>query len=375
MAWADVVPTVSIVMSVYNDPDGFVQAYNSIQAQTLSDYEFIVINDGSTDERTGWLISEYAAAQWRDGRMRGWDNHHNLGLATSLNVGVEMSRSPLIARQDSGDLSHPERLARQVAFMQAHPEVVLLGTGGRMVDSRGQVIAPILRQHDDAALRQALREDNAFTHGSVVFRKEAFQRVGGYDECFPASQDYDLFVRLADVGQVANLPDALYDWRFDPRSTTFARFRKQYAYRQVVRLRQHDPFTAPNIPALMAQAPVLAERLWWLAQLAGIDSPDAHVVQMALAQDQPEWQDRPVLLPYAVKYGLKLADKHHDWDAVLRWLSLLYPANPAWQGRALRRIAARATIPLSSQARALLWQGWQSDWRGWGKLLKQLIHR
>lgn len=375
MGWADVVPTVSIVMAVYNDPEGFVQAYESIKAQTLQDYEFIVINDGSTDEATGQTISEYSAAQWRDGRMRGWSNERNLGLAASLNEGVERSRAPLIARQDSGDLSHPERLARQVAFMQAHPEVVLLGTGARMIDSRGQVIAPVIRHYDDADLRRALRENNAFTHGSVVFRKAAFEQVGGYDEYFPATQDYDLFVRLAQVGQVANLPDVLYDWRFNPHSTTFARFRKQYAYRQVVRLRQHDPFAAPDIPTLMAQAPVLAERLWWLAQLAAIDSPDAPIVQAILAQDQPEWQDRQALLPYAVKYGLKMAYQHRDWEAVLRWLAMLYPDQPAWQGRALRRIAARTTLPLSHQARVLLWQGWANDWRGWGNLLKQLTRQ
>lgn len=357
-------PVVSVVMAVYNDAEGLPIALKSILAQDLRALECIVVDDGSTDT-TPALLESYAA---RDARLRIVRNERNLGLAASLNRGIALARAPLIARQDSGDFSHPLRLMNQIIDMNEQPQRVLLGTDAQLTDAHGLIIAPVIRQHDDAALRLALREDNAFTHGSVVFRKAAFVQAGGYDESFPAAQDYELFVRLAALGEVANLPNTLYQWRFDVHSTTFARFPKQYAYRQVVRLRQQDPAATPDIAALMAEAPVLAERLWWLAQLAAIGSPQAAEAQAFIAQQQPEWQDKPALLPYAVKYGLKLAEKHHAWPPVLAWLAMLYPDQPAWQGRALRRIAARHPLALPPAARALRWQGWWRDWRGWPSL-------
>jgi len=357
-------PVVSVVMAVHNDAEGLPVALESILAQDLRALECIVVDDGSTDA-TPERLAQLAA---RDTRLKVIRNERNLGLAASLNRGIVLARAPLIARQDSGDFSHPLRLLNQIIELNDKPDLVLLGTGAQLADADGLVLASVIRQQDDAALRQALREDNAFTHGSVVFRKAAFEQAGGYDESFPAAQDYELFVRLAGVGQVANLPDTLYQWRFDVNSTTFARFPKQYAYRQVVRLRQQDPAATPNIAALMAQAPILAERLWWLAQLAAIGSRQASAAQALIAQEQPEWQDKPALLPYAVKYGLKLAEKYRAWPPVLAWLAALYPDDPAWQGRALRRIAARTSLPLHPAARALRWHTWWQDWRGWPSL-------
>jgi len=199
----DMRPAVSIVMAVHNGQRHLSDAVQSILAQTMGDFEFIVIDDGSTDW-TARLLDEFAES---DPRLRVVHRPHQ-GLAESLNFGVAQARSELIARMDADDVSMPERLELQSSFMHSHPEIGLLGTAVFLAaedgDDRGCWDPPT--GHEE--IRKALIRANQFAHPTVMFRRSTFESLGGYRNMRYA-QDYDLWLRFAAVDQVANLPQRL----------------------------------------------------------------------------------------------------------------------------------------------------------------------
>lgn len=189
-------------MSVYNGEEYLAEAIESILNQTYVDFEFIIINDGSTDAAAEIIHS------YDDPRIRSREQS-NIGLTPSLNRGIALARGEYMARMDDDDLSLPERLARQVAFLGAHPEVGVLGTSCRIVDELNDREWEHQVPVSDEELRRHLVRGNPFVHTSVMVRMSALEAVGGYDEAFPYSQDYELWVRLAGCTRLANLPEAL----------------------------------------------------------------------------------------------------------------------------------------------------------------------
>ncbi len=206
-------PLVSVVLPVYNCEDYLGEAIESILRQTFSSFEFIIINDGSKDR------SAEVIAGFQDERLRVYDQA-NQGLAATLNRGISLARGAYIARQDQDDLSYPERLAHQVAHMEAHPDCVLLGTWAQILE----VDRPVDRFHrhpvDEAELRYLMLFNNPFVHSSVMLRKEAVQRIGGYttDPERQPPEDFELWSRLSRVGQVANIGEVLLAYREIPGS-------------------------------------------------------------------------------------------------------------------------------------------------------------
>lgn len=202
---------VTVLMPVHDGERYVGEAIESVLGQRWSDFEFVIVDDGSTD-RTAEVIASY-----RDPRIRVLTNDTRLGIPRSLNRGLDAASSPLIARQDADDRSRPDRLGEQLAFMNAHPEVALLGAQVRVVDARGRLSRPPgwQRPAGCAAIRFQLLFDNAFLHSTVMFRRGA----GRYDESLPSPEDYDLWSRIAARRPVANLPRALVDLRFHAAST------------------------------------------------------------------------------------------------------------------------------------------------------------
>ncbi|WP_300156626.1 glycosyltransferase [Solidesulfovibrio sp.] len=201
-------PKVSVVLPVYNGALYLRAAVESILSQTFGDFECIIIDDGSRDE------SYAVAAAIDDPRIR-LLRQENTGLAATLNRGISLARGPYIARQDQDDLSDPCRLERQVAFMDAHPDCVLLGTRAIItVDD-----APTGRFHDHpvdtAILRLDLLFNNPFVHSSVMLRRDMVLAAGGYttDPDRQPPEDYELWSRLARRHAVANLPERLVHYR------------------------------------------------------------------------------------------------------------------------------------------------------------------
>ena len=189
-------------MSVHNAAPWLREAMESVLAQTAADLELIVIDDGSTDATPDVL------AAISDPRLR-VERQEWRGLTQSLNRALRLANAPLLARMDADDVSLPERFERQLAFLDAHPDVGLLGTGCHEISGAGEILRTISPPGDDGAIRRALIRRNPFVHSSVMMRRAALERVGGYDEFLRVAQDYDLWMRMSRVTRLANLPEPL----------------------------------------------------------------------------------------------------------------------------------------------------------------------
>ncbi len=195
-------PAVSVLMGVRDGAPWVRDAVASVLAQTLADLELIVVDDGSTDATAGLL------AAFDDPRLR-VERRPRQGLTPALNHALAAARAPLVARLDADDLAAPERLARQAGFLAAHPGIGVVGSAAREVDAEGRVLRVVTPPADDAAIRRALIRRNPMVHSSVTMRRASLEAVGGYDARFDIAQDYDLWMRLAAVTRLANLPEAL----------------------------------------------------------------------------------------------------------------------------------------------------------------------
>lgn len=191
-------------MSVFNGEQYLDEAVRSILGQTFSDFEFIVVDDGSTDS-TPAMLAEYRA---RDSRITIF-NRQNEGQASALNCACERARGKYLFNLDADDVALPSRIAKQLAFLEENPDTVLLGTASRMIWADGRTIKERIPPTDDASIRQELATRASLCHTSIAMRKEAFLAAGGYRAPFKCGQDYDLFLRIAEHGRVANLDEIL----------------------------------------------------------------------------------------------------------------------------------------------------------------------
>ncbi len=197
-------PRVSVICSVYNGIDHLDKAVPSILAQTLSDFEFLIVDDGS-DDGTSEYLAELAE---RESRVRLF-RRERVGLARAVNHALEYARAPYVARQDFDDVSYPGRLAAQVDYLDAHPEVGLVGTWYVLDDqNRGE---RYVRQHpiDDAGIRRRMSKAIPFAHTLVTLRTEALRQVGGIAEVDNIT-DLRTWISVAEAGwQLANIPEVL----------------------------------------------------------------------------------------------------------------------------------------------------------------------
>ena len=200
-------PKVSVVMSVYNGERYLRQAVDSILNQTFTDFEFIIVDDGSTDDTPAFLDS------YTDPRIVRLKNNACIGLTRSLNRGLVVAQGAYIARQDADDISLPARLEQQVKFLDSHPTVGLVGTRREEIDEQGRTLVVRELPCDDLYIRAWLLWRVPFTHGSILARSSLLRLLGGYREVFDTTQDYDLWLRLAECTQLANLPEGLYRYR------------------------------------------------------------------------------------------------------------------------------------------------------------------
>jgi len=207
-------PHVTVLMAVHDEQSFVGRAIESILSQSLTDFEFLIIDDGSEDQ-TPQILAEYAET---DHRIR-VKRVSQQGLGACLAYGVSQSRGACIARMDGDDVAHPERLQRQMDWLARHPEVAAVGAAARFIDEDGDLIghrSPPLGH--DAITRQLFTgRGGAMIHPSVVIRREALNQAGGYDPAYARTEDLDLFLRLGEVGRLANLPDVLTDFRLTPR--------------------------------------------------------------------------------------------------------------------------------------------------------------
>lgn len=211
-------PKVSVVMSVYNGELYVKEAIKSILQQTFDDFEFVIIEDGSTDSTLS-ILKAYAQ---QDPRIVLVCNEKNLGLQRSLNKGLSVSCGEYIARLDADDVSLGDRLQLQVAFLDAHPEIGLLGSAVEIIDEQKNSVVKNYVPLDHESIQATLLINNYFHHSSMMFRRNLVEQLGGYDETKRYVEDYDLWWRFSRVTQLANLPDVLIQRRFRGTSITWA---------------------------------------------------------------------------------------------------------------------------------------------------------
>jgi len=207
-------PKVTILMSVYNGERYLREAIDSILNQTFRDFEFLIINDGSTD-RTKEILDSY-----KDPRIRVINNEKNIGLTKSLNKGLRLAKGEYIARMDADDISLPERLSTQAIFLDAHPDIGALGSAVQIINGCGIQSSVLRFPADHGFLRWCLCFYDPIPHPSAMMRKKAMEQVGGYASDMMYAQDYDLWRRLSVVTRLATLPDVLLYLRKHEESLT-----------------------------------------------------------------------------------------------------------------------------------------------------------
>jgi len=248
-------PAVSVVMSVYNGEKYLRQAIDSILNQTYTDFEFIIIDDGSTDS-TREIVRSYG-----DSRIQFVQNGGNIGLTKSLNKGLQIAEGRYVARMDADDLSSPYRLKTQMDFLEDHPDYAVVGTFLNIIDENSNYVQTAHKPVTDSMIREHVKHDNCIAHGSAMIRKSCLTDIGFYDESIERSQDYDLFLRLSEKYKMANIPQCLYMWRDHEDNVSTKHRNEQMHFVEMVKTRAqgrketagaHHARLRPQFSVLMA---------------------------------------------------------------------------------------------------------------------------
>lgn len=218
------VPRVSVVMSVFNDEAYLAEAVESVLGQTFTDFEFLIVNDGSSDGSAN-ILQDFAA---KDDRVRIIEQD-NQGLTKALNRGLAEATGEFIARMDGDDVCELERFEKQIYFLDENPQIVALGTSAIYVDEDGNKMfkreVPLC--HEDIEQAHFLSKGGYIIHPTAMIRRSSILQIGGYREEFRYAQDYDLWLRLAENGLLQNLEEALLKYRVSRHAITAKKSRQQ----------------------------------------------------------------------------------------------------------------------------------------------------
>lgn len=224
-------PLVSVLVPAYNCETYVAEAVSSMLSQTFADFELLVIDDGSTDATRAALESIH------DPRLRLVSNPRNLGLIATLNRGLDLATGRYIARMDADDISAPERLEKQVEFLESHPDVDVLGTMVNLIDEEGRIFGSLSNYPTSAEdVRTYLLRECCLVHPTVMFRKEVVRAAGGYDASARHAEDYDLWLRLSDRHLIANLPEKLVSYRMHRNQVSIKNIVTQHRVAQACRV-------------------------------------------------------------------------------------------------------------------------------------------
>lgn len=196
-------PALSVVMPMYNAQDYVARSIDSVLGQDFTDFELIIVNDGSTD------ASRNVVQGFDDARIRFFENEQNLGLAGARNRALAQVRAPLIACQDADDISLPERFGKQAAHLESNPNTVVVGSSMEVVNERYEHRGWFDLHCSDAMVRWAMYFGHPFAQPTVMMRSAALESVNGYDDAYPFAEDFDLWFRLGEIGRLENLPERL----------------------------------------------------------------------------------------------------------------------------------------------------------------------
>jgi glycosyltransferase involved in cell wall biosynthesis len=279
------VPAISVLMPVRNGARYVAAAIDSVLSQTFSDFELLLIDDGSTDGSSE-ILANYAERDTRITLLKGPSN----GLSKALNLALVIAKAPLLARMDCDDLCRPERFAKQKQYMDANPDCVLLGCKCTLIDPEDRPICDkedIAESHDEID-RLLLNLGWPLVHPALMLRTEPVRKIGGWNERYHTVEDHDLFLKLGEIGRMHNLQETLFLYRQHFKSTVYTTMSKQ----------------RKNIVEIVTAA----------YQRRGLPVP-AHIVDepptyLTTAQHQRNW------VWLALRDGHSNTARHHAWQAL-----------------------------------------------------------
>ncbi|HRZ85594.1 MAG TPA: glycosyltransferase [Candidatus Paceibacterota bacterium] len=216
------IPLVSVVMPVYNSEKYVAQAIESVLNQTFKDFEFIIIDDGSTDKSLE-IIKKYAK---KDKRIKVIVNNSNLKICKTLNKGIKLAKGKYIARMDSDDISLPTRFEEQVNFLEKNPDVGIVGSYIKLFEDSGKILGIRKYSQEDKELKERIFFYSPFAHPTVMMRKEIFDKGIYYQEVDFPSEDLNLWFRIGSRYKFSNIPKVLLNYRYHENSTTGSKLRK-----------------------------------------------------------------------------------------------------------------------------------------------------
>jgi glycosyltransferase involved in cell wall biosynthesis len=238
-------PKITVLMPVYNEKADYLsRAIESILVQTQKEFEFLIIDDGSTDRKCLETLDHYAR---KDPRIRLVHNQKNLRLTKTLNIGLSLAQGEFVARLDSDDFSRPERLEEQLKFMNANPDCVLCGSWVNLVDEKDKIVGEKKPPTSYETIKKGIIGHNFFTHSTWFFRKEVVQEYGGYSEKAVKTEDYDLLLKLIPRHRVENIPQFLGSYRLNQNSISFKGNKEQEKYSLIVRFKALKNYGYPKI--------------------------------------------------------------------------------------------------------------------------------
>lgn len=271
-------PLVSIVMPLYNGEEYLHEAIASVIYQTYENIELVIVNDGSKD-RSEEIVRSFAK---NDSRIK-LINQENTGIVGALNNGVAQAKGSLIARMDADDISFLDRIKQQVEAFNSNPSAVLVCSGFEIIDEKSQFMYREILPTRNSEIKRGLLLYNLIAHGSVMFKKDAFNAVGGYsDKCGP-TEDYELWGRLATQGDFLAIEQALYRWRKNLNGITHTKNKAMIEYTK----KNIQAFWEKNPPSFVSRKEILEIGNYYLnhSRQYGVDMKNisySNIAQMSV---------------------------------------------------------------------------------------------
>lgn len=230
---------ISILLPVYNGELFLRQAISSIINQTYTDWELILINDGSTDN------SENIISEFDDKRIRYFKNEHNLGLIKTLNKGIDLCRGEYIARMDADDICLPKRLEKQYHFMKTNSSIFLLGSNAFIINNNNEITGKIVNFTKDNLLKINLLFSVPFIHPSIIAKASVLKELK-YDENYKYAEDYELWTRISEKHNIANLSDCFLEYRWHLGNESVVNKKKQDLIKDKIIIKQLQSYLDLN---------------------------------------------------------------------------------------------------------------------------------
>lgn len=247
-------PKVSVIMPVYNQSASYLQdAIESITGQTFQDFEFIIIDDGTTDSKAIRLLDRYTR---KDSRIHLIKNERNHGIVHSLNRALKTATGEYIARMDSDDVADSERLKKQVSFLEQHKGCDLVGTWANVIDETGKEIGSIRPETNSVVIKNTILRGNPLIHPTWMFRKSLTDKVGDYDPNAVNTEDYEFLLRIARNHDIANIPEFLLKYRFNTQGISFGKNKRQERNALITRLKAIRKYGYPRWQAIYLLRPL-----------------------------------------------------------------------------------------------------------------------